>query len=247
MQRSWLQWVAAGDQWYLNKLGMECCLIYQGEPSLTWVGMPGDISFPWVLNCCGQQDTNSWDSWITRLIHKAGVGIWNCLHMADSAAEHNCSYRFCTVTRACTWQNCICWWDMRVPVTSSSGPLFFAGGNKGKKRMSIEEILSAPWLWKCYSQVLPSFCFPPILGDESWVGVWLLARVNPPQTGTFIDTQRDLLSLGFSLSQRDMRVVCKWEAPIKKCPVNKKGISKGAEAMPSIEVWKISFLLECKD
>lgn len=66
MQRSWLQWVAAGDQWYLNKLGMECCLIYQGEPSLTWVGTPGDISFPWVLNCCGQQDTNSWDSWITQ-------------------------------------------------------------------------------------------------------------------------------------------------------------------------------------
>lgn len=49
MQRSWLQWVAAGDQWYLSKLGMECCLIYQGEPALTWVGMPGDILFLFCL------------------------------------------------------------------------------------------------------------------------------------------------------------------------------------------------------
>lgn len=166
MQRSWLQWVAAGDQWYLNKLGMECCLIYQGEPSLTWVGTPGDISFPWVLNCCGQQDTNSWDSWITRLIHKAGVGIWNCLHMADSAAEHNCSYRFCTVTRACTWQNCICWWDMRVPVTSSSGPLFGGGGGGTKERK--EWALKSYCLLHGFGNVIHrSSCHPSVF-PPSW-------------------------------------------------------------------------------
>lgn len=178
MQRSWLQWVAAGDQWYLNKLGMECCLIYQGEPSLTWVGMPGDISFPWVLNCCGQQDTNSWDSWITqglytRLEWEFGIActwqtvLLNITAVTGSVLVHGHAPGK-TASAGETWGSLL---HLLLP------PFFWEGGNKGKKRMSIEEILSAPWLWKCYSQVfLPSFCFPPILGDESWVGVWLLAR-----------------------------------------------------------------------
>lgn len=126
MQRSWLQWVAAGDQWYLNKLGMECCLIYQGEPSLTWVGMPGDISFPWVLNCCGQQDTNSWDSWITQ-------GLYTRLEWEFGIA--------------CTWQTVL------LNITAVTGSVLLHGHAPGKTASagetwgSLLHLLLAPFFF----------------------------------------------------------------------------------------------------
>lgn len=142
MQRSWLQWVAAGDQWYLSKLGMECCLIYQGEPTLTWVGMPGDILFLFCLKLLWstgheQLKPESHKAYTEGCFLRLELGFGIALHVADSAAVHNYSFRLCTVTEACTWQNCICWWDMRVPVTSFWGQQRKQTGNKGIKRMSI--------------------------------------------------------------------------------------------------------------
>lgn len=83
--------------------------------------------------------------------------------------------------------------------------------NKGKKRMSIKDILSVPLLLKLHSQMfLPSSHFLPIRW-ERWVSERLggcLAVVRGQPTTDTPDTERPSSSGGFSPFLWVMEVVC---------------------------------------